>query len=125
MTRIEIDPNVRVRGNQTYSGFEDLVNGGLPRIGDTVAVIETESSLSGEGVVTDVDMSARLIYLSVDWSSLRLAESDRVWLDTWVNLVAASSQIVAASPGVTSGGGLICKSFDLVFDQGPLHSVGR
>ena len=81
MTRIEIDPNVRVRGNQTYSGFEDLVNGGLPRIGDTVAVIETESSLSGEGVVTDVDMSARLIYLSVDWSSLRLAESDRVWLE--------------------------------------------
>jgi hypothetical protein len=67
-TRIAIDPNVRVRGNGTYAGFEDVA--GPIAVGDQVEVYEAESNLVGVGRVTEIDGERELVYLSVDWSSL-------------------------------------------------------
>ena len=63
-----IDPNVRVRGNGTYAGFED-VNGPMA-VGEPVEVHEPESGLVGVGRITEIDGTRKLVYLSVDWSSL-------------------------------------------------------
>ena len=71
-TIIDIDPNVRVAGNQTYSGWED-VHGRMPRIGDIVAVREPESGLTGTARVTDIEDRGQFIYLAVDWHDLRFA----------------------------------------------------
>lgn len=67
-TRIVIDPNVRVRGNGTYAGFEDV--DGPIAVGEDVQVYEHESGLVGKGRVTEIDRERELVYLSVDWPSL-------------------------------------------------------
>lgn len=69
MTRVEIDLNVRVRGNWTYTGLEDA--DGPVEVGDIVQVFEPESGLEGHGRVEEVDEARQLIYLSVDWASVR------------------------------------------------------
>ena len=69
-TRIAIDPNVRVRGNGTYAGFEDVE--GLPVVGGPVEVWEPESGVRGSGLIREIDRNRRLIYLDVDWASLTL-----------------------------------------------------
>lgn len=72
---IAIDPNLRIDGNNTLAGFEDVIlgtiadlDGGLP-----VEVREVESGIVGDGHVLRVDRLRRLIELSVDWKSLHLA----------------------------------------------------
>jgi len=69
MIRVEIDLNVRVRGNWTFSGLEDT--SGPVEAGQVVEVFEAESGLSGPGIVEEIDEDRRLIYLSVDWAALR------------------------------------------------------
>jgi hypothetical protein len=64
-----IDPNVRVAGGLTFSGFEDVI-GELPDPGDRVVVREPESGITGIGTVTQVNFADHLIYLNVDWSKL-------------------------------------------------------
>lgn len=71
--QVEVDPNVRVRGNQTYSCFRHVRGADLPAIGDPVQVVEPESGLTGTGTVTDLDHEAEIIYIRVDWRGLRLA----------------------------------------------------
>lgn len=71
MTRIAIDLNVRVRGNLTYSGFEDI-EGEIPLDG-VVDVYEPESGVFGTGRVVEQDIEKRLVYLEVDWAKLRPA----------------------------------------------------
>jgi hypothetical protein len=68
-TRVEIDLNVRVRGNDTFVGFEDL--SGPVAVGEIVEVYESESGVAGEGRVTEIDGDAELVYLSVDWPSIK------------------------------------------------------
>jgi hypothetical protein len=68
-TRVAIDLNVRVRGQETYAGFED-VDGPLTT-GDKVRVYEPETGLTGTGVVTEIDDKHQLVYLAVDWAHLR------------------------------------------------------
>lgn len=99
-TRVQVDLNVRVRGNQTFAGFEDIDPATITRarasradgpvavgdkvhvaeddiIGDAVCVgerviaFESESGLAADAVVTDVDRTRRLMYLAVDWQSFR------------------------------------------------------
>jgi hypothetical protein len=70
VARIAIDPNIRVRGNQTYAGIEDIE--GDVGAGSHVVVYEPESGLSGPGEVTEVDRDRGLVYIVVDWSKLRL-----------------------------------------------------
>lgn len=69
MTEIMIDPNVRVAGGLTFSGFEDVI-GELPDPGDRVIVREPESGITGSGTVARVDFADRLIYLDVEWAGL-------------------------------------------------------
>lgn len=68
MSRVSIDPNIRVRGNSTYAGFEDVT--GPIAVGEDVEVYEPESGLVGTGRVTEIDGSRELVYLSVNWASL-------------------------------------------------------
>jgi hypothetical protein len=66
--RIRIDPNVRVRGNQTFSTFDDCDR--IPAVGDQVTAYEDEDGIEGPAVCTGIDEDKRLVYLRVDWSAL-------------------------------------------------------
>jgi hypothetical protein len=72
LTRVEIDPNVRVRGNQTFTGLEEVE--GPIAVGVWVRVYERESGVEGDAWVTDVDEGKGLVYLNVIWSSLKPKE---------------------------------------------------
>lgn len=69
MTRIEIDLNVRVRGNLTYSGYEHA-DGPLSE-GEPVTVYEPDSGLAGSGCIVELDDDSRIVYIAVDWTSLQ------------------------------------------------------
>lgn len=73
LSRVEIDPNVRVRGNQTFSGMENVY--GPIAVGQAVQVFESEADIVGDAWVTDIDHKKKLVYLRVMWSSLRSRES--------------------------------------------------
>ena len=104
MTRIAIDPNVRVRGGLTYSGYED-VDGELPLDGQ-VEVYEPEGDLLGMGRVVDVDEKARLVYVEVEWSTLRprlgpLSTNVRLLSGRgWVAILDANVHNEAVAPSV-------------------------
>lgn len=70
--RISIDPNVRTKGNETYSGFGDVF-GEVEKLnpGDWVTVMCEESDLIGDAKVSCLDFERKIIHLAVDWSSLR------------------------------------------------------
>lgn len=73
---IVIDPNVRVRGNQTYACFDDVE---MPHdaeevaVGQKVLAVERESDMEADAIVADIDREHEFIYLTVDWSSWRSA----------------------------------------------------
>lgn len=69
--RIEIDPNVRTKGNRTYTGYEDVVGGVIPQVDEHVIVFESESGVEGPAQVFAIAAVERLIYLTVDWQLLR------------------------------------------------------
>lgn len=73
LSRVEIDPNVRVRGNQTFSGLENVY--GPIAVGQAVQVFESEADIVGDAWVTDIDNKKKLVYLRVLWSSLRDREN--------------------------------------------------
>jgi hypothetical protein len=66
--RAIIDPNIRVRTNQTFVGFEDC-DGNVVE-GDLIDVMEIETRARGLGRVTEIDFKRRLVYIAVRWSSL-------------------------------------------------------
>jgi len=77
LPRVTVDLNVRVRKHETYGGFED-VTGADPaslRWGDRVLVVEAESRIFTDAIVTAVDTDKRLVYLVPDWHGFR---DDRV-----------------------------------------------
>jgi len=87
VTRIEIDPNVRVRGSKTYAGFEDVQERGeLTRtrppdgapvsVGEKVLAWESEDNIVTDAVVVDVDYEKRFVYLAVEWSQWREAADE-------------------------------------------------
>jgi hypothetical protein len=67
--RVTVDPNVRVRGNQTFSGLEDA--DGPLAAGDKVLAVWEETGRVTDAEVTDVDEDKRLVYLAVDWRGFR------------------------------------------------------
>lgn len=69
LTRVTIDLNVRVRGNQTFSGLEDA--DGPVAVGDKVLAVEAETGIIADAEITDVDEEHGLVYLAVDWASFR------------------------------------------------------
>lgn len=64
-----IDPNVRVSGGLTFSGYED-VRGPMPVAGQQVLVREPEANLVAIGTVDRLDENDRLIFVAVDWAEL-------------------------------------------------------
>lgn len=66
--RCEVDPNVRVRGNQTFTRFADCDR--VPAIGEHVIVFESEADIEGPAMCTGLDEGKQLIYLDVDWARL-------------------------------------------------------
>jgi hypothetical protein len=69
MTEIMIDPNVRVAGGLTFSGYEDI-RGPMPAAGQQVLVREPEANLVAVGTVDHLDENDRLVYVAVDWGEL-------------------------------------------------------
>ena len=96
-TEVFIDPNVRVRGGQTYSALRH-VRGDTPHVGDEVFVREPESNLVGKAAVTDIDERDHLIYLRVDWATL--APEQPLKPKQLEALVAAAA---SATPPATTG----------------------
>lgn len=74
---VDIDLNVRVRGGQTFSGFEDVSpDASALSVGDKVGLTCDNLPIIGEATVADLDHEKRLIYLSVPWGDLRFPEDD-------------------------------------------------
>lgn len=71
---IAIDPNLRIDGNATLAGFEDVMSGSVSELGDgmPVEVREPESGVVGDGQIIHIDQAKRLIQVAVDWKSLHL-----------------------------------------------------
>lgn len=67
MTRVRIDPNVRIGpdGRHTYTGREDA--DGPVKAGDEVTAYEEETGLAWPATVCVVTEDSRLIYLYVAW----------------------------------------------------------
>ncbi len=103
-TRIAIDPNVRVTGNWTYAGFEDI-EGGPVAPGDRVRVWEPESQLSGFATIVEVDCDRDLVYIEVNWSALRTPTAIFVSCNSsTTNELRATWHHVAGVRPRTSGG---------------------
>ena len=79
--RVRIDPNVRVRGNRTLVGFDDVegFDAATLHIGEAVTVYEPEAGLRGFGSVIEIDPDKRLVILGVDWPSLRPEDAWAEW----------------------------------------------
>ncbi|KAB1110783.1 MULTISPECIES: hypothetical protein [Micromonospora] len=75
LARVEFDPNVRVYGNGTYAGIEDVH--GVVSLGDEVVLYEPENQIEVQAWVTEIDLHSKLVYFKVDWSSLRAMEEPR------------------------------------------------
>lgn len=72
--RVEIDLNVRTRRGLTPAGLEDA--DGVLADGDSVDVFESEDGIEGVARVVGIDQRRRLVYLDVDWASLRDVATD-------------------------------------------------
>ena len=110
---IIIDPNVRVAGNRTYGGFEDVLGGFVEDLapGDPITVLEEESDVIGDGVVYEINHDKQLVYLSVDWSSLRprpqrSAISPRTYTQSALSRVLSVNSAATATSTMASGRGL-------------------
>lgn len=71
-----IDPNVRVRGNETYTSFEDCTR--VVFEGEAVRAVELEDGIETNAIVTSVDRERGLIYLEVDWSDWRDVDDEKL-----------------------------------------------
>ncbi|WP_336794176.1 hypothetical protein [Gordonia malaquae] len=69
---IAFDPNLRIEGNRSLAGFEDILDGELAAlvVGSCVTLREVESGAETQGQVTSIDVDRRLIEITVDWESL-------------------------------------------------------
>lgn len=71
-TVVYIDPNVRVRGNLTFS---DRKPRHWPvKVGEEVTAVWEETSLASTGTVVEVDDEKGLVFLSVDWEGFKPRE---------------------------------------------------
>jgi hypothetical protein len=71
--RVKIDLNIRVRRNWTFVGIED-VDGSI-EVGQVVEVFESESGVVGVGQIQEIDVERQIVYLSVEWGSLKQPSS--------------------------------------------------
>lgn len=72
MKRFKIDLNVRVAGHLSYAGLEDLVpEGSAVSLGEQILAWEPGSGMVADAVVHAIDEDTQIVYLDVDWQSLR------------------------------------------------------
>lgn len=71
---ILIDPNLRVDNNETVASYKDVIDGGVPAVGDQVAVVVVKG-VGGLGTVTHIDSVQQLIGIAVDWKSISVHSS--------------------------------------------------
>lgn len=77
MKRVKVDLNVRVRGNKTYAGYEDVVpEGATLVVGEQVLIWEPEDDIVTDGTVIELDDAKQIVYLDVEWYSFRDAGED-------------------------------------------------
>ncbi len=107
MSVIEIDLNVRVRNDETFSAFRHI-HGVVPSEGDVVVVIEPECGLGGSAVVTKVDHAKGIIYLAVEWANL--SENFSVHDGPTASVSLFGVELAVVSAGVTYGSG---SSYDM------------
>lgn len=70
LPRVEIDLNIRVRGNQTYADYNAVTAKRRLILGELVEVYVPETELIGQAEVTELDDDAELVYLKVDWAGI-------------------------------------------------------
>ena len=86
LTTVEVDLNVRVRGNRTFAGFEDVTPGDATvtrltkasapvTVGEKVLAVEPEDGICTDATVIDINEEKQLIYLAVDWHGFREMET--------------------------------------------------
>lgn len=114
MARVEIDLNIRVRGNWTLADIGDADEPVVP--GQAVEVFEPESGVVGVGRIEEVDPERRLLFLSVDWASLRESVITPDELKNFVaGVAAAAHQLVLATPTIS----LQCAEVDMAVSGAP------
>ena len=91
---VKIDPNIRVRGNQTLAGPGDIT--GEIVIGQRVMVYEPEAGVSGYGVAASFDEDKQLLFIDVDWASLQVDESGPPLEDVTVVEPEAYDRLIAS-----------------------------
>ncbi len=69
---VEIDPNVRIEDNRTFSRLRDV--SGAITLNRSVVAVESDAGLVGEGTVASIDLVRGFVVLDVDWTSLRPRE---------------------------------------------------
>lgn len=99
MARVEIDLNIRVRGNWTLADISDADEPVVA--GQAVEVFEPESGVVGTGRIEEVDLKRRLLFLSVDWANLReSAITPEEMQDFVAGVAAAALQLTFPTPDV-------------------------
>lgn len=84
---VEVDLNVRVKGGQTFYGFEEVRPGmatrartwdasGPARVGDKVLAIQSDDAICADAQIVGLDRERHLVYLTVDWGGFRDMEAD-------------------------------------------------
>jgi hypothetical protein len=95
MTRIEINPNLRLPGGLTVADLDDDVHGSLDRLHQEVDVFESASGLHGVAWVMGVDEEERTVTLLVDWGRLSLPDNTN---RTVANFAGAAANFVLRPP---------------------------
>lgn len=84
ISRIQINPNLRVDGGNTVADLDEDVHGATPAAGDPVVVFEPMSGLVGRGWVVEVDHDERHVTVSVDWASLKVTSNNTAIVGAFV-----------------------------------------
>jgi hypothetical protein len=118
MTRVRIDLNVRVRGNQSFTRLANA-DGPLAE-GQAVEVYESESEIFGPATVTEIDRTKGLVYLAVEWAKLREAVITPDAMKNFMAGVAAANQIV--SPAAVPVGRFVEREIHETYgSKGPVY----
>lgn len=102
MTRIQINPNLRLDGELTMVDLDEDVHGALPEPFERVEVYEGVSGIVGIGWVTEVDLQERTVTLVVDWAGLTIPQTRPERVDSSVASPNMRLEAPASSKGPSS-----------------------
>lgn len=67
--RIAIDPKVRINGQLTFAGFDDVEGNHIPKVGEAVTVYVPGTNREASALVTSI-LGGELVYLAPAWLQL-------------------------------------------------------